>query len=61
VRGATSDGRPYRDLVLPASECLKQVVAEHHACGEPPAMNIATIGLDLAKHWFQVHGVDERR
>ena len=24
-------------------------------------MNIATIGLDLAKHWFQVYGVDERR
>jgi transposase len=23
-------------------------------------MNIATIGLDLAKHWFQVHGVDRR-
>ncbi len=23
-------------------------------------MNIFTIGLDLAKHWFQVHGVDER-
>jgi transposase len=23
-------------------------------------VNIATIGLDLAKHWFQVHGVDER-
>jgi transposase len=23
-------------------------------------MNIATIGLDLAKHWFQVHGVDDR-
>jgi transposase len=22
-------------------------------------MNIATIGLDLAKHWFQIHGVDE--
>ena len=21
-------------------------------------MDIATIGLDLAKHWFQVHGVD---
>jgi hypothetical protein len=21
-------------------------------------MQIATIGLDLAKHWFQVHGVD---
>jgi hypothetical protein len=27
--------------------------------GEPPAMEIATIDLDLAKHWFQVHGVDE--
>ena len=23
-------------------------------------MKIATIGLDLAKHWFQIHGVDER-
>ena len=22
-------------------------------------MNIATIGLDLAKHWFQIHGVDK--
>lgn len=22
-------------------------------------MQITTIGLDLAKHWFQVHGVDE--
>ena len=21
-------------------------------------MHITTIGLDLAKHWFQVHGVD---
>ena len=21
-------------------------------------MQISTIGLDLAKHWFQVHGVD---
>jgi transposase len=21
-------------------------------------MKIATIGLDLAKHWFQIHGVD---
>src|SRR5690349_17857816 len=25
---------------------------------EPCAMQIATIGLDLAKHVFQVHGVD---
>ena len=21
-------------------------------------MDVATIGLDLAKHWFQVHGID---
>ena len=21
-------------------------------------MQITTIGLDLAKHWFQVHGID---
>ena len=21
-------------------------------------MQVTTIGLDLAKHWFQVHGVD---
>jgi transposase len=21
-------------------------------------MNIATVGLDLAKHWFQIHAVD---
>lgn len=25
-----------------------------------PAMMIATIGIDLAKNVFQVHGVDER-
>src|SRR5271156_3988455 len=25
---------------------------------EPPIMEITTIGLDLAKHVFQVHGVD---
>ena len=24
-------------------------------------MQITTIGLDLAKHWFQVHGESERR
>ena len=25
---------------------------------EPPAMNVTTIGIDLAKHVFQIHGVD---
>jgi len=23
-------------------------------------MQVITIGLDLAKHWFQVHGVDAK-
>jgi transposase len=34
------------------------VVAEYHTREEPSAVQITTIGLDLAKHWFQVHGVD---
>ena len=42
----------------PGIDVPKVVVAERHKRGEPPAMEIATIGLDLAKHWFQVHGVD---
>jgi hypothetical protein len=24
-------------------------------------MRITTIGLDLAKHWFQVHGISDTR
>src|SRR5208283_3614070 len=32
------------------------VVYERH--NERTAMQITTIGFDLAKHWFQVHGVD---
>jgi transposase len=34
------------------------VVDERHNEEEPSAMQITTIGLDLAKQWFQVHGVD---
>jgi transposase len=36
--------------------CAKVVAAAHHE--EPSAMQIATIVVDLAKHVFQVHGVD---
>jgi len=42
----------------PGIDVPKVVVAERHKRGEPSAMKVATIGLDLAKHWFQVHGVD---
>jgi hypothetical protein len=38
--------------------CHNVVVGERHNGEEPSAMQAITIGLDLAKHWFQVHGVD---
>jgi hypothetical protein len=38
--------------------CHNVVVCERHKREEPSTMQITTIGLDLAKHWFQVHGVD---
>src|SRR5262252_6800021 len=36
----------------------KMLVTESPADGEPSMSEIRTIGLDLAKHIFQVHGVD---
>jgi transposase len=38
--------------------CHNVVVYERHNEREPSTMQITAIGLDLAKHWFQVHGVD---
>jgi len=35
------------------------VVVEDHQQREPSMSEITTIGLDLAKNVFQVHGVDE--
>src|SRR5579863_3763177 len=35
------------------------VVVEDHRQREPSMSEITTIGLDLAKNVFQVHGVDE--
>ena len=36
----------------------KMVVVEDHQEREPSMSEITTIGLDLAKHVFQVHGID---
>ena len=36
----------------------RMVVGETHHRGEPSMDEIKTIGLDLAKYVFQVHGVD---
>src|SRR6266550_4919274 len=36
----------------------KLVLLENHQEREPSMSEITTIGLDLAKHVFQVHGVD---
>ena len=36
----------------------KMVVVEDHQEREPSMNEITTIGLDLAKNVFQVHGVD---
>jgi hypothetical protein len=38
--------------------CHNVVVCERHNEEEPSAMQVTTIGLDVAKHWFQVHGLD---
>jgi hypothetical protein len=37
------------------------VFLENHQEREPCMSEITTIGLDLAKHVFQVHGVDAQR
>jgi hypothetical protein len=42
----------------PASMCHNVVVGERHNGKKPSAMQAITIGPDLAKHWFQVRGVD---
>ncbi len=54
--GTTVDGVDSpRSLTL---MCQNVVVGERHNREEPSAMHAVTIGLDIAKHWFQVHGVN---
>src|ERR1700739_1860366 len=46
-------------LPLTASGCQSvKAIRRSRAKWEPSAMQITTIGLDLAKNVFQVHGVD---
>ena len=39
-------------------QCAKLVFSKNHQEREPSMSEITTVGLDLAKHVFQVHGVD---
>ena len=39
-------------------QCAKLVFSKNHQEWEPSMSEITTIGLDLAKHVFQVHGID---
>src|SRR2546430_5043117 len=39
-------------------QCAKLVFSKNHQEREPSMSEITTIGLDLAKHVFQVHGID---
>ena len=41
-----------------ASQCAIMVVSEAHIEKEPSTMDITTLGIDLAKSVFQLHGVD---
>ena len=48
-------------LPLTASRCQSvKAIRQSRAKWEPPVMEISTIGLDLAKNVFQVHGVDSK-
>ena len=38
--------------------CQSVVSIKDHEQKEPSAMNVTTVGLDLAKNVFQVHGID---
>ena len=44
---------------LPASMCHRVIVGTNHMRGAIQ-MQIPTIGLDIAKNVFQVHGIDAR-
>jgi hypothetical protein len=41
-----------------ASQCAIMVVSETHIEKEPSTMDITTLGIDLAKSVFQLHGVN---
>ena len=39
-------------------QCHSVVSIEDHKQKEPSVMKISTVGLDLAKNVFQIHGID---
>ena len=49
------DGRPHPQT---ASTCQSGSVSSHLTRMGASAMNITTVGIDLAKNVFQMHGVD---
>jgi hypothetical protein len=55
--GKQWDGRPHPQT---ASACQSGSVIDHLTRMGASAMNITTVGIDLAKSVFQVHGVDAR-
>src|SRR5882757_6887837 len=54
-----SDHGIYRDRPLPATRCHRVIVAIESHQGALH-MQISTIGLDIAKNVFQVHGIDAK-
>src|SRR4051795_333764 len=59
VRGAASDGRPSRALPLRHRSAGVEVVRGPPARGASEMQQqVTTVGLDLAKNLFQVHGAD---
>src|SRR3954453_24089151 len=59
VRGAASDGRPYRDLPLRHRSAGVEVVKGPTARGASEMQQqVTTVGLNIAKNLCQVHGAD---
>src|SRR5690349_5596242 len=54
----TSDRRRPMGWMAPSRHQRANLVAVEHTTRRPSAMEIATIGVDLAKHVLQVHGID---
>lgn len=54
----TASGHKPMVWMAPNRHRCAKLVAVSHTRRRPSVMHIATIGVDLAKHIFQVHGVD---
>jgi len=56
-RARRSRDYPMWTASAPGIMCQDVVVAKRHL-RRPPMEQVTTIGLDIAKHVFQVHGID---